>query len=757
MGRRVVLVIAVALGIAGSASGKVIYVDANAPGANDGTSWEDAYNFLRDALADANLADEPVEIWVARGVYTPDSNSAVPDGTGDRKATFQLINGVSLMGGYAGYGAPDANERDAGLFETILSGDLERNDDGSGYYDFDNAHHVVMGSGTDGTGVMDGFTATGGRGTYGGGMYNYEGSPTVANCIFSGNRCDDGGSGIYNDSNSNPTLRNCTFTENTIDSGNGAGMYNGSYSSPLLTNCTFSKNTIASGAGAGMYNDSNSSPILTNCTFVENRIETGGGAGMYNGTNSSPTLANCTFAENMTDNGGGAGTYNDSNSNPVLTGCNFNRNEAEHYGGGIFDSLNSSANVTDCTFTENSAYVGGAMYTGTGTPTVMNCRFNQNSSENDGGAISGGGMFTGCTFTLNSARSGGALASGGDAVLTGCVFLANTAEWYGGGIRSGFDTVVTVTDCFFGENSTDHGGGALMNEGDSTVTYCIFNDNSADNGGAIQNRRDLTIAHCTLSENSAQSGGGGLFNSSVWTAEAMMINCLFRKNAAQTGAGGGVLNYRTATLTNCTLRGNLALNSIRAAGMHNYHETDVKMTDCILWDNRNEDGEDQSAQIRFARAPWEINYCCVEGWTGSLGGTGNFADDPLFASGPLGDCYLSQIVAGQAIQSPCVDAGSNNAFDLGMDVYTTRIDIIADVGTVDIGHHYALGCPLGDLDGSCDVDMVDFAMFAALWQENDCSEGNEWCNGADLFPNSPDGTVDALDLTVFADNWLAGK
>jgi len=731
MGRWVVLIVAVVLVIAGSASGKIIYVDANAPGADDGTNWENAYNFLQDALADANLAEKPVEIWVAHGFYTPDSNSAVPNGTGDRGATFQLINGVALMGGYAGFGEAEPNDRNIESYETVLSGDLN-NDDDWGLW-VENSYHVVSASGADATAIIDGFTITRGYATNG------------------------DGAGMYNGSNSDPTLRNCTFTENTIDSGNGAGMYNSANSSPLLTSCIFSKNTIARGVGAGMYNDSNSSPILTNCTFVENRTESGDGAGMYNGTNSSPTVANCTFAENMTDNGGGAGMYNDSNSSPVLTGCNFNRNEAEHYGGGIFNSLNSSANLTDCTFTENSAYVGGAMYTVTGTPTVMNCRFNQNSSENDGGAISGGGMFTGCTFTLNSARSGGALANGGDAVLTGCVFLANTAEWYGGGIRSGFDTVVTVTDCFFGENSTDHGGGALMNEGDSILTYCIFNNNSSgEYGGAVYNHGDLTIAHCTLSENSAGHTGGGIYNST--RGEAMMINCLFSGNAAHSGGGGGVLNYGAATLTNCTLRGNLALNSGGGAGVHQYHQESLNMTDCILWDNRNRDGEDESAQVYLrGRNTWEVNYCCIESWTGSIAGTGNFSDDPLFASGPLGDCYLSQIAAGQTVQSPCVDAGSNNAFDLGMDPYTTRTDIIADVGIVDIGYHYALGCPLGDLDGSCDVDMVDFAMFAASWQESDCSEGNAWCNGADLSPNSPDGTVDALDLTVFADNWLAGK
>jgi len=34
---------------------KIIYVDDDAAGANDGSSWENAYVYLQDALADATI------------------------------------------------------------------------------------------------------------------------------------------------------------------------------------------------------------------------------------------------------------------------------------------------------------------------------------------------------------------------------------------------------------------------------------------------------------------------------------------------------------------------------------------------------------------------------------------------------------------------------------------------------------------------------------------------------------------------------
>ncbi|MBN2270046.1 MAG: hypothetical protein JXN61_05495, partial [Sedimentisphaerales bacterium] len=80
--------------VVGSACmGKVIYVDADTAGTNDGSSWADAYKYLQDALTDANIAEKPVEIRVAQGTYRPDEDTLHPDGTGDREATFQLING----------------------------------------------------------------------------------------------------------------------------------------------------------------------------------------------------------------------------------------------------------------------------------------------------------------------------------------------------------------------------------------------------------------------------------------------------------------------------------------------------------------------------------------------------------------------------------------------------------------------------------------------------------------------------------------
>ena len=61
-----------------------------------------------------------------------------------------------------------------------------------------------------------------------------------------------------------------------------------------------------------------------------------------------------------------------------------------------------------------------------------------------------------------------------------------------------------------------------------------------------------------------------------------------------------------------------------------------------------------------------------------------------------------------------------------------------------------------DFDDDCDVDFADFSLFAQHWLEGGCNEP-DWCGGADLTKDHPNGTVDTFDLFKFAQDWLVGK
>jgi hypothetical protein len=196
----VIFALTIALSICTTVQAQIIYVDADAPGANNGSIWANAYNYLQDAL---NAAVDDDEIQVAQGAYKPDQGAG---GTaGDRYATFQLVNAVTIKGGYAGFGESNPDARNVELYETILSGDLAGNDGADFASNTENTYQVVTGSGTDATAVLDGVTITAGNAN-GTGTYRY-------------------GSGVYNDQGS-PTLTNCTVKNNWASSVAGGGMYN---------------------------------------------------------------------------------------------------------------------------------------------------------------------------------------------------------------------------------------------------------------------------------------------------------------------------------------------------------------------------------------------------------------------------------------------------------------------------------------------------------------------------------------------------
>lgn len=445
---------------------QVIYVDASHTEAGDGTSWENAYACLQNALGAARGGDV---IKVAQGTYRPDRRYQTGRArpllivTGDRAASFNLRTGVVMEGGYAGFRAPDPNARDVNGYSTILSGDLMDNDvelDGLEWSQIsaftshpsriENSITVVTG-GSSKT-VLDGFTVTGG-------------------CIWtpaSGGYAMQGGSGMRNFGG---TAINCSFLRNTVQIegtgfGRGLGIEGGAIvnvgSQPTFQDCAFIENicfTNSGGAlGGAVFNDGSHCTFI-NCHFQGNvatasEDESAGGGGAICNHRSNPTLHNCTFVGNLGLRSKGGCLYNFVNSNPVITDCVFADNSSD-YGGAIF-CLSSSPQLTGCVFLRNRA--------------------------------------------LNSGP-GGAMASNSDSrpILTGCVFMANSA--YGGGaLQNGWNCRPAMINCIFSGNEAVLGGSLYNTNAMPSLINCSFNQNRAqEKGGAIFGiNSELEMANCIL-------------------------------------------------------------------------------------------------------------------------------------------------------------------------------------------------------------------------------------------------------------------
>lgn len=89
----------------------VIYVDQDATGNNDGSSWSNAFNEVGDAV-DASQPGN--QIWIAEGIYTPEAPNFQP---------WQLENDVDIIGGFQGI-EWEVSSADPAQYETVISGDI---------------------------------------------------------------------------------------------------------------------------------------------------------------------------------------------------------------------------------------------------------------------------------------------------------------------------------------------------------------------------------------------------------------------------------------------------------------------------------------------------------------------------------------------------------------------------------------------------------------------------------------------------------
>jgi hypothetical protein len=394
-----------------SQSLSTIYVDAHAHGANDGSSWKNAFTSLQDGLA---VAVPGREVRVADGVYTPDRGMGIAPG--NREASFTLGSGITIFGGYAGTGATDPNARDLKAYATVLSGDLEADDlavaDPCNLWKeasrTDNSRHVLTVLKIDQTTILDGVQVVGG--------YAFGPSSTPFTDDLQGAALTMSGGSL--------SLRNCTFSGNWA-SGDGGAVYVDDGRLELI-DCTFRAN----GAGAGQAR--------------------GTGGAIRNDNTGQLTLSGCKFYSNFAGSQGGA--LDNNKGSAALTRCLFIQNRAGNSGGGAIWNSEGRLNVVSCTFNGNrSDYSGGAIANGwSGTLYAANCCLHANYSKVQAGAIDNffGGKATLWNCTVADNRQGG----GPGAINCGPAMGADGSE-------------LTITNSILWD-----GGNEILNQGKSLVT-----------------------------------------------------------------------------------------------------------------------------------------------------------------------------------------------------------------------------------------------------------------------------------------------
>ena len=487
--------------------GPTLYLDWDAPGENTGSSWTDAFRDLQTALCVArDPAANVAEIRVAAGFYRP------APGPGDRTASFTLVPGVALRGGYAGAGAPDPDARDVTGTPTILSGDLA-GDDQPGFGQVgENCYHVLTAADGPALVTLDGLYVTGGNAdgggaaSQGGGLVVLGGAQVhVADCTFAAHQAEVGAA-VYA-AGGGLAVVDSTITGNRAAAG-GAAIY--SQSAANYASCYFDHNQAGALRCAGP-------TVLEDCVWYQNE-----GAAVWNEVGLE--ASGCSFFANT-----GVALLSDADA--LVQGCEFVQNTA----GGIVNTgvltaadtfiyqtspfgiqNEGEAAVIDCELRENS---GSAMTNLYGALTVSSSLFVDNVAG-DGAAVDNWGgavALSACTFVGNAAGAGGAvrLVDSADVLILACTFAGNQATTEGGALASADSTPVVLNSTFAGNSAGTVGGAICQRGGGAVLGNCSLSCNWATSpqhggGGGLCGMDGccVTVANCVLWENGTPAGTG---------------------------------------------------------------------------------------------------------------------------------------------------------------------------------------------------------------------------------------------------------
>ena len=507
---------------------QVIYVDLDAAGSEDGSSWENAYTSLESAL---EAAPDSVDVWVAEGTYVLPADSP-------RQRSFELKPGMFLFGGFDG-SESSVEEREPLSHPSVLSGDIGVPGDSS-----DNSLSVVVAGPDLGILCIDGFTITGGNGgrpaaifDQGGGVFNTGNQLTVSNCILHDNTAEEGGA--IGSGGGEITIVGCMIFQNSAK--DGGAIF--SFGDNLTIRDSAILDNVATDSGGGVFGFRSDilierSRICNNRALIPQISNSGGGGG--GGVLSATTggigrvdIVDSTISGNSAESGGGI-----SGSIVRFSDSTCRKNLATRFGGGIRATF---LLVERSSLSGNRSNINGGAIDSF-TATIRESKIWGNSAGENGGAvcssisltvqeesdirgnqsgIRGGGIYSEGDVEITSSRvtenqaaesGGGLYQTGNSTSISASTFLLNRAQENGGGIfflngTSSIDSSAIVRCTANGD-----GGGIYVDGSSSTVTLTRSTAGQcragSEGGGINLHRGRLIFEESTAVDNSADAGGG---------------------------------------------------------------------------------------------------------------------------------------------------------------------------------------------------------------------------------------------------------
>jgi len=508
-----------------------VFVKQNATGNNDGSSWENAYTNFQTALDNAAEGDQ---LWIAAGVYKPELSPNPEDNW------FEMNKGLELYGGFDGTETM-LDQRDWQVNGTILSGDIEGDDESDDFINFksDNAAHILRINNNGNANIVDGFKIIGGHAQ----IENYPGN--VSNAPWRG-----GGIEFIAD---NLLIRNCQISQCNANWGAAIWGFSLGYGE---VNIKIEDNVIMdNNSRYGCTSFINMEYMEVKRCFFENNYGIEFAGGMLIG-NSNALLEDCIFQNNEVDLSTiGAGVFffqNSANSfsNPLIEvkNCEFLNNIGGAGSGIMMNNFfgGSELSVDSCHFFQNTGY-----FNGFGGGAGIAC---QNFEDNFGGGTPSLSVsVTNSTFEENGSDYGGAtyFYSNSDTMnvhMDNNEFVKNSSIFDGGAVYLNSDQYLNaqLERLKFSENDADGQGSAIAMDGvEVRIANSLVNDNLGN--AAISNTSgDLFLAGNTIVNNNI-----GLYQG--FNGNTLMQNTILSNEVNYSSQGGASVTTRGGNLSSDSL------------------------------------------------------------------------------------------------------------------------------------------------------------------------------------------------------------
>jgi hypothetical protein len=127
--------------------------------------------------------------------------------------------------------------------------------------------------------------------------------------------------------------------------------------------------------GITFFNGESPEAVFSGFTIQNGFVRWGSGGAIHVGYSSSPVIANCRLQNNRAEYGGAisCGSNSGDDSSPSFINCIVFENTAKFSGNAVYSRINTTVNLTNCTFSKNDFSSSGVIYaSGNSSIQIMN-------------------------------------------------------------------------------------------------------------------------------------------------------------------------------------------------------------------------------------------------------------------------------------------------------------------------------------------------------------------------------------------------